>query len=244
MARPKIYDSQRLVELTEDYFVNTANGDPSMLKFSQLAKFFNDNGIKAEAYNLRRDKALIEKIRELKETGETQPESITDASYKNLDVEGLIRKSYDIGVLRKALMELDKYWKTVYEKAKAVFSENKKLLHDRSVLIRQNKEIAEKNTALDKTVSEQNAEIKQLRAENNYLRAQIKKYVYPAAANVMLGQMNLPQKKEPGVVDQKAVAELIDEGKPKAFHGVQKQKVRKLSREEELLTKMKGMVET
>lgn len=52
MARPKIYDSQRLVELTEDYFVNTANGDPSMLKFSQLAKFFNDNGIKAEAYNL------------------------------------------------------------------------------------------------------------------------------------------------------------------------------------------------
>ena len=244
MARPKIYDSQRLVELTEDYFVNTANGDPSMLKFSQLAKFFNDNGIKAEAYNLRRDKALIEKIRELKETGETQPESITDASYKNLDVEGLIRKSYDIGALRKALMELDKYWKTVYEKANAVFAENKKLLHDRSVLIRQNKEIVEKNSALDKTVSEQNAEIKQLRAENNYLRAQIKKYVYPAAANVMLGQMNLPQKKEPGVVDLKAVAELIDEGKPKAFHGVQKQKVRKLSREEELLARMKGMVET
>lgn len=243
MARPKIYDSQRLVELTEDYFINTANGDSSMLKFSQLAKFFNDNGIKAEAYNLRRDKALIKKIRELKEVGETQLESITDVSYKNLDVEGLIRKSYDIGALRKALMELDKYWNTVYEKAKAVFSENKQLLHDRSALIRQIKEIAEKNSVLDKTVSEQNAEIKQLRAENNYLRAQIKKYVYPAAANVMLGQMNLSQKKEPGVVDLKAVAELIDEGKPKAFHGVQKQKVRKLSREEELLAKMKGMVE-
>lgn len=244
MARPKIYDSQRLVELTEDYFVNTANGDPSMLKFSQLAKFFNDNGIKVEAYNLRRDKVLIKKIGELKEAGAIQQECITDASYKNLDVEGLIRKSYDIGAMRKALLELDKYWKTVYEKANAVFAENKKLLHDRSVLIRQDKEIAEANAALDKTVSEQKAEIKQLRAENNYLRTQIKKYVYPAAANVMLGQMNLPQKQEAGVVDLGKVAELIDEGKPKAFTGIQKKKVRKLSREEELLAKLKGMVET
>lgn len=244
MARPKIYDSQRLVELTEDYFVNTANGDPSMLKFSQLAKFFNDNGIKVEAYNLRRDKVLIKKIGELKEAEEIQQECITDASYKNLDVEGLIRKSYDIGGMRKALLELDKYWKTVYEKANAVFAENKKLLHDRSVLIRQDKEIVEANAALDKTVSEQKAEIKQLRAENNYLRTQIKKYVYPAAANVMLGQMNLPQKQEAGVVDLGKVAELIDEGKPKAFTGIQKKKVRKLSREEELLAKLKGMVET
>ena len=66
MARPKTYDSNRIIGLVEDYFVNVANGDPCMLKFSQLEKYLRDNGLEIKAYNLRRDPELLKKLEELK----------------------------------------------------------------------------------------------------------------------------------------------------------------------------------
>ncbi len=55
--------------------------------------------------------------------------------------------------------------------------------------------------------------------------------------------MNLPKNKDVGITNA-AVKELIDEGAPKAFDGIQRKKERKLSREEELLAEMKRMVES
>jgi hypothetical protein len=244
MARPRKYDSQRIIELTEDYFVNTANGDPSMLKFSLIEQFLNDNGMNVKAYNLRRDEELVRKIDELRDSDQIRLDSIKGAAYKNLDIDGLIRKSYDLNALRKALSELDAYWKSVYEKADAVAAENRKLISERSRLIKENKELSESMLVMEKTIRDQDADTKLMKRENNYLRGMIKKYIYPAVANVMLGRMNLPQNEDAGAVDIDAVSELIDDGKPSPFNGIQKKHVRKLSREEELIAKMKRMVES
>lgn len=244
MARPKKYDSKRLVELTEDYFVNNANGDPCMLKFSNLETFFNKNGLDVKAYNLRRDPELLKRIEELKVSAQTGFEKAAEASYKNLDIEEFIRKSYDLNSLRKALVEMDDYWREVYNKATRVAKDNKRLVSERSSLIKENLTITEDAESLGRQVKELEEEKKQLNAENMYLRGQIKKYIYPAAANVLLERMHLPSDKAADIVNKKAIEGIIDDGKPAAFDGVQKKKVRKMSREEELLAAMKRMVET
>ena len=143
MARPKTYDSNRIIGLVEDYFVNVANGDPCMLKFSQLEKHLRDNGLEIKAYNLRRDPELLKKLEELKKSAHVGYEKITDTSYKNLDIEEFIRKSHDLNSLRKALAELDGYWKEVYSRSDTVGKENKRLLSERSELIKRDQELEE-----------------------------------------------------------------------------------------------------
>ena len=228
MARPKTYDSSRIIGLVEDYFVNIANGDPCMLKFSRLEKHLKENGLEIKAYNLRRDPELLKKIEELKKSAHVGYEKITDASYKNLDIEEFIRKSHDLNSLRKALAELDEYWKEVYCKSATVGKENKRLLSERSELLK-------KNQGLEDTVGNLNEKVDQLAndrnhlvSENAYLRGQIKKYIYPAAANVLLEKMNLPKNKDTGITNEAAVKELIDEGTPKAFDGIQEKKAETL----------------
>lgn len=244
MARPKTYDSSRVIGLVEDYFVNVANGDPCMLKFSQLETYLKENGLEVKAYNLRRDPELLKRLDELKKTVHAGYEKITDASYKNLDIDEFIRKSHDLNSLRKALVELDEYWKEVYYKSDIAGKENRRLLSERSELLKENQRLeGEVGELIEKTDQLAN-DRKRLASENAYLRGQIKKYIYPAAANVLLGKMNLPKNKESGITDEAAVAALIDEGMPRSFDGIQKKKDRKLSREEELLAEMKRMVET
>ena len=243
MARPKLYDSDRIIGLVEDYFVNAANGDPCMLKFSRIEKYLNDNGMNVKAYNLRRDTALLKKIEELKRSACMGYERMTEASYKNLDIEEFIRRAYDLNSLRKALLEMDEYWKEVYYKSDAAAKENKKLLGERSGLLKENKELLDAVEELKGRVEELERDGKRIGAENAYLRGQVKKYIYPAAADVLLEKMNLPKNKESGIVDVDAVKGLIDEGTPKPFDGIQKKTERKVSREEGILAEMKRMVE-
>lgn len=244
MARPKTYDSSCIIGLVEDYFVNVANGDPCMLKFSQLEKYLKEKGFEIKAYNLRRDQELLKKIEELKKSAHVGYEKITDASYKNLDIEEFIRKSHDLNSLRKALAELDEYWKEVYCKSAIVGEENKRLLSERSELLKKNQELEDTVENLNEKVDQLTNDRNHLASENTYLRGQIKKYIYPAAANVLLERMNLPKNRDTGITDETTVKELIDDGAPKAFDGIQGKKERKLSREEELLAEMKRMVES
>lgn len=244
MARPKTYDSNRIIGLVEEYFVNVANGDPCMLKFSQLEKHLRDNGLEIKAYNLRRDPELLKKLEELKKSAHVGYEIVTDASYKNLDIEEFIRKSHDLNSLRKALAELDEYWKEVYCRSDMICKENKRLLSERSELIKRNQGLEETVGNLTETVDRLESDSNRLASENAYLRGQIKKYIYPAAANVLLEKMKLPKNKDSGIINGTAVKELIEEGTPKSFDGVQNKKERKLSREEELLEEMKRMVES
>lgn len=244
MARPKTYDSNVIIGLVEDYFVNVANGDPCMLKFSLLEKHLNENGLEIKAYNLRRDPELLKKIDELKKSAHLGYEKIKDASYKNLDIEEFIRKSYDLNSLRKTLVELDEYWKEVYVGAAKAGKDNKRLLSERSTLLSKKKELEEALGELNEKMSQLEDDRNRLSSENAYLRGQIKKYIYPSAANILLGKMNLPKNKDSGITNEATVKELIDEGAPKAFDGIQRKKDRKLSREEELLAEMKRMVET
>lgn len=244
MARPKSYDSNRIIGLVEDYFVNVANGDPCMLKFSQLEKHLRDNGLEIKAYNLRRDPELLKKLEELKKSAHVGYEKITDTSYKNLDIEEFIRKSHDLNSLRKALAELDEYWKEVYSRSDTVGKENKRLLSERSELIKKSQELEEMVGTLTEKADKLEGDNSRLASENAYLRGVIKRYIYPAAANVLLGKMNLPKNKDAGIANEAVVVELIDDGTPKAFDGIQEKKDRKLSREEELLSEMKRMVES
>ena len=244
MARPRTYDSNRIIGLVEDYFVNVANGDPCMLKFSQLEKHLRDSGVEVKAYNLRRDPELLKKLEELRKSAYVGYEKITDASYKNLDIEEFIRKSHDLNSLRKALADLDKYWKEVYSRSAIVGKENKRLLSERSELIKKNQELERTVVELTDKAEQLEGDKKRFASENAYLRRQIKKYIYPAAANVLLEKMNLPKNKDAGIANEAAVQELIDDGVPKAFDGIQEKKDRKLSREEELLAEMKRMVES
>lgn len=239
-GRPKKTDSQTLVKLTEDFFASEGHGDPSCLKCTRLAAYAQKHGIEAHDYDFRRDQGVKDKIEELKDMPSVSTDTAISA-YRTLDIEGLLRSCSDLNSLRRKLGELDSYWHEIHEKAAAVQKENAALHKSRS-------ETAGKNERLKKEVEagrEENAGItsenRRLKAENAWLRKQIRDFLYPALANELLAQAGLPNEKSDDIKPE-AVEEMIEGNTPSPFDGRQGSFEDGKTRLEQLEEQMKAQV--
>ena len=70
MGRPKKVSSEEMVKLLEAYYESDGCGDPSRLKFSKLEIYAAGQGIKAKAYDFKRDAKVRQRIRELEQEHE------------------------------------------------------------------------------------------------------------------------------------------------------------------------------
>lgn len=243
MARPKKMESARLVHLVEDFFANEAAGDPARLQYSQLERYAKKCGVDIQAYDLRRDDAVRQRIAQLREFSLGQTGSAAAVAYKSLDVEDFIRRCSDLSSLKRCLMEMDEYWKRVYESAVSLLGENKALKRERRVSEAKTDELAVELKALASQLQGLTLENKKLHQENCYLKKQLKTYLYPALADELLRQEHLPAKENTSVKTI-AFSELIDGATPSPFSGIGVSDEKAVTRQEQLLAQMKAQVDS
>lgn len=239
-GRPKKTDSAVLVRLTEDYFANEGHGDPASLQCTKLAAYAKKCGINAHDYDFRRDEKVAEKIRELKQMKKPKEAGLASA-YRTLDIEGLLRSCGDLSVLRRKLYDLDCYWRDIHASAESDRAEAVRMHKGREELTRK---LAKTQKELDASEREKEtlaAEKKRLSAENAWLRKQIRTYLYPALANELLAQANLPNEKSQDIRPE-ARADMIEGSCPLAFGGHRGSFGAGLTRMEELEAQMKAQV--
>lgn len=211
MARPRKTDTEELIQLVDSYFTTEAAGDPSKLKCSMLEGFAARMGKAAKAYDFRRDPKVRKHIEELKSMvlNENGMQMIQGSAYKSLDIEKVLRFRRDPDELRKALGDLDNYWKQVYDRSVAVADKNREFqkrirrLEDGCRASEQKLRMAESG------MKESGAAKNKLVAENRYLRKMLRTYLYPALANEILRQENMLDSPDTEVSDA-AKSRLVD----------------------------------
>jgi len=242
MVRPKKIASKELVRLVDEFFANEAAGNPAKLKCSMLEQYAKACGADVKAYDFRRDESVRIRIEELKSFPIQPAISAVSIAYKNLDITEMIRRSPDLEVLKKNLLQMDSYWKEVYESAATLLQKNKDLLAERKSGAAVSDNLKADYAAISKQLKEVVAENSKLWQENVYLRKQLKLFLYPALADELLREQHLPAKKNTSVKPA-AFSLLIDGKQPSPFPGTQVPEKKVLTREERLIEQMKAQVE-
>lgn len=234
MGRPKKNDSEALVRVVDDYYSNVAKGDARRLKYSNLAKHAEKIGIQAAWYDFQRDAAVLQRIAELRDLEQNESGTAAVPAYKNLDIEALLNHCGTVNELKERLLELDQYWKKIYDEAV------KTSVQDRDLSGRiQNLE--QEKTECSRKLSDADSRIKALERENAYLRRMIRDNLYPAVADELLKDSNLPVTGNKTVMPE-ALSRLIEGNAPQPLETAQQPQHKKLTRQEQLVEDMRKQV--
>ena len=225
MARPKKASDEMLVSIVEEYYSIVACGDMAKMKFAALEAYSREKGPEIKEHVFRRNKAVLKRLSELKD--------ITDCE------QGL---KLSVG-LKNKLMELDGYWKDIYEQSSAYAEESRKEILSRSKIEKCNEDLGRANEALSKNYEDVRKENNELKRENIYLRQLVDKYIMPELARELMRQANLPVKEKRKYLNPKAYDELIEPRMPLPFTGKQGTDEHKMTRQEKLIEEMKGIAE-
>ena len=236
MARPRKITTEIMLGIVEEYFCSVADGNTAMLKYTLIANYANSLGHSAAAYDFRRNEIVRSKIEELKSTngmfGQSAP-----LVYKNLNVEEFIRTNKDNQQLKVALIELDAYWKSIFEYANSATNKNKKTRENEGLRDSKIAELIAENKILSIKSKELSSEKRKLMLENRYLRSMIKTNLYPALANEILKSSQILTDKD-SPVPKKTVDNIVDSNHPKSFGEAIKQDQKIISKEEKILKMM------
>lgn len=240
MGRPRKMTTDQMITVVDSYYLARAYGNEKRLKFSLIATYAVELGYQADGYDFARNMEVREYIKRIKCNVEIQREEAVMPAYKSLDVGGFLNNNRGNTQLTKALMELDAYWKRIYEHAEMTSTKNRELMKEQA-----NYELAlkESNKTKDKLKAE-NAEISgknnKLVTENRYLRKMLRKYLYPAVANEILIRENLLKEADTQATEE-AVSGMTEFGVPRSLREATANDIELLSEEELLLQKMWGM---
>lgn len=186
MGRKKAIEEKDLLDLIHNFYVNDCHGNPSMLKLPDITRYINQHGypdFRVEV--LRRSRTARKYIDDLKDESK---ESVLAklVAYKTLDVEAFLQENATQVSLRRALTNLDGYYKTIAEQATDVLKNNRE----------REEKLSEATTALEQadltieTLEKENkdykTQLKALKAQNAALKDYIDTYIYPDIANKLL----------------------------------------------------------
>jgi regulator of replication initiation timing len=239
MARPKKINTDDMIQIVNAYFKTEAAGNPDRLKCSLLEEFAERNGYSVKAYDFRRDINVRKHLEVLKQMvlDDNGMRIILGESYKNLDVNRILKVRRDPDELRKVMGEMDDYWKQVYEKSIETTKKAAEFRKEKEYLKVELKSVTQRLCDYQKDSSEAVANNKALLLENRYLRKMLKTYLYPALANEILQQDNLIKNADSKVTEQ-AKDKLIDGKFPVALREATEVDRKIQNHEEVLLEKM------
>lgn len=243
MARPKKASDEMLVSIVEEFYSTVACGDMSKMKFASLEVFSRERGEEIKEHVFRRNAAVLKRIEELKDIASGVQGLQMAVGYKNLDVDGFIKGCGSLEELRAKLVELDGYWKDVYERSTAAVEDSRKEILSRSVIEKNNAELSKTNEDLGRRYEEIRKENNEIKQENIYFRKIIDKYIMPELARELMRQANLPVKEKRRYLNPAAYDELIEPKMPLPFTGRQGIGEHKQTRQERLIEEMKGLAE-
>jgi len=234
MARPKKTDSRDMLRILNAYW--ETHGDPKKLKCSNLEEYAASIGFEIKAYDFRRDEAVRKRIEELRAGISVGAFAL---AYRNLDADALIADNPAKPALKTALVDLDSYWRGVYDRAVETAESNLRLLSEIAALRKSVADMAVERDEASNIRSENNA----LVLENRYLRSSLSRYLYPAIANEILYRSGVLKQIDTEVADA-AMAEMTEPSTPMTFSEAIEPDIRALSREQALLGRMKKQIDT
>ena len=220
MARPRKMTTEQMISVVDSYYLTRAEDNEKHMKCSLIAAYAVELGYRAAGYDFARNMEVREHIERMKCFAEVQAENQMyekiATAYKNLDIDGFIRRNSEYTQLAKALAELDAYWKRIYEHAEMISTQNKKLMKEKAgyeAALKKSVAMGEQLKADKTDLSVKNSK---LSAENRYLRKMLRTYLYPAVADEILKNENEPPQTDTEVT-KAAVCDFIENGIPKSF---------------------------
>lgn len=186
MGRNKVIEDNDLIELIQRFYIEECKSNAKKLKLPEMTEYVVQNGFpNYKVESLRRNKIARNYIDSLKEIEDGKTLCIL-ATYKTLDVESFLDTNKTRESFKKALINLDSYYRTV---ANAATEVNKKY----KVLEQKYEEISEKLNNAQKEIGELACNIsslkdknKSLKNDNNVIKGIVDNYVYPDIANELL----------------------------------------------------------
>jgi regulator of replication initiation timing len=233
MARPKKAAVSDMLRIVNAYW--ETHGDPKKLKCSLLEEYAAAIGYDIKAYDFRRDEAVRKRIEELKKGGGLGTVAL---AYKNLDADALIANNVTKPTLKAALLDLDSYWRDIYDHSVEIAESNLRLLLENAALRKSVAGITAERDENDKFRRINNA----LAIENRYLRSALSRYLYPAIANEILHHSGVLKQIDTEVTDI-AMADMSESSTPMTFSAAIAPDAQILSREQALIERMKQQIE-
>lgn len=241
MARPNKTDEALLVSILEKYYADVACGNAGDIKFTDLAKYAEGQGVPAKEYEFRRNKGVRRRLDELKSEAADAAADVP-LVYKGIDTDGLIRTCRDLSDLKEKLNDMDAYWKSVYDRYTAMEINYRDAVSRKAESEKQAGMMKKEKQRWEERCQASEKENRELRRENAYLRRMLEKYLYPDLAKQLMQEAHLPVRTA-GNVTQAALGEMIEGIHPAPFGGTQKAKEKPKTREEQLLDEMRRQAE-
>ncbi len=241
MGRPRKLEPSVLVALVDGYYEEMASGNAAKIRYSSLEAYAAGKGYTVKAYDFSRCREAVRRIEELKKAEEIHREEIISAAYKNLDVEGLLKRCATVEELKDTLVRMDRYWEQTYKEASVLITRDRQFMQEKRELDEKIRYLDEENARLQENGRELLKENTALKRENVYLRRMLRTYLYPGIANQILGESGLPLERENAIRPEK-FGELIEGKKPEAFQGRQKAPSPALSWQERLQMELERQV--
>jgi hypothetical protein len=239
MARPRKAIAEELSRIVDLFY--ESHGDASKLKCSLLAEYAVSLGMDVKAYDFRRSSAARQRIDEIQSAADERMNAGL-LVYRNLDADAFVAKNATKAELKGALLELDSYWRGIFERSVHFAGENTALLSQVYALKRDAAKTAAVADALNEELSEKRKSENALVAENRYLRTSLERYLYPAVANEILLRERVLKQVDTEVADN-AMAELADASPPLSLTAATERDRQALSRSGALLERMKAQIQ-
>lgn len=191
MGRNKVVPDHVLIELIDQFYHVKCCGDARGLQLPKIAAYIKENGYpKYAVESLRRNELARNHIKALQETEADVLQSVL-FTYKTLDVETFLDTHKTQASLKKALTDLDGYYRMVVDVAVKAKQDYQKLALKYKDVSDELKVAREESTALLQSVSDLKKEVKKHREDNHVLRTTVEDYVYPGIANALLAKMGV-----------------------------------------------------
>ena len=186
MARPKLIDDNKAIDLIKKYFNEECNGEIRKLKTTDIVMYINRHGYPAyNAVALRRSPVLMKYIEDLKNTI-NDDSYVTAVSYQTIDAAYLLDKHRTRDSLIKVITERDSYYKTIADAAAQSFERYNALSKKYDEKKSKVRELETELSIKDEELINAKESIRQLKKELKAYKDIVDTYVYPEIANELL----------------------------------------------------------
>lgn len=186
MARPR-KNTEEIIPLINKYWIERCDKNPLRLKYSMIAAYFAEMGFNIKEYDLRRNVAIVNYIKSLKDGDHSEICSDnTEIVFSSLDIDAFLNRNNDIYRLRKALADRDAYYSDICDFAIEVKKQTEQVKAEVKILKHINDTDKENITEL---CNNQNRILKENHEMKKKLTSMIqilKVHVYPEIANELL----------------------------------------------------------
>lgn len=193
MGRRKLITDEQIIEMIDKFYIEQYEGEASLLKVPAIGTYIRNHGYPdCKDYLIRRSEAAQEYIEKLKAAQDGNELNIL-STYKTIDVDEFIEHNHSKTAMKKALSELNMYYKSVSDAASKMHKKNIEL-EEKIKKSSSNIKISNEQTKhYEQEITDLKHINKALRDENKNLRIIIDTYVYPEIANELLKESGLLQ---------------------------------------------------